>query len=210
MVSVGHDALDEQAVEKHAREVADKAGSIDVSLNAIAITHVQGIPLAELALADFALPISTYTRTHFLTATAVARRMVKQGSGVILTLSTPAARMASSVSAGFGVACAAVEGLSRQLAGELGPHGIRVICLRPDGIPEASRLGSHSREVFSRRAERMGNTLEQFLDAFSDGTLLKRSPTLAEVANVAVFMASDQASGMTGTVANVTCGSIVD
>jgi enoyl-[acyl-carrier-protein] reductase (NADH) len=42
------------------------------------------------------------------------------------------------------------------------------------------------------------------------GTLLGRLPTLAEVGNVAAFMASDRASAMTGTVANLTCGSIVD
>jgi 3-oxoacyl-[acyl-carrier protein] reductase len=59
-------------------------------------------------------------------------------------------------------------------------------------------------------ANRLGSTLDQFLDAFSDVTLLQRSPTLTEVANVAVFMASDQARAMTGTVANVTCSSIVD
>jgi enoyl-[acyl-carrier-protein] reductase (NADH) len=41
-------------------------------------------------------------------------------------------------------------------------------------------------------------------------TLLKRLPKLAEVANVAVLMASDYASAVTGAVANVTCGEIVD
>jgi 3-oxoacyl-[acyl-carrier protein] reductase len=53
-------------------------------------------------------------------------------------------------------------------------------------------------------------TLEEFVAFSAGGTLLKRFPTLAEVANVAAFMASDHASAMTGTVANITCGLIVD
>jgi 3-oxoacyl-[acyl-carrier protein] reductase len=63
----------------------------------------------------------------------------------------------------FGVACAGVEALSRQLAGELGPHDIRVICRRPDAIPETQNLGSHTRKVWSRAAGRTGMTLEQVL-----------------------------------------------
>ena len=53
-------------------------------------------------------------------------------------------------------------------------------------------------------------TREEF-QAFSEGmTLLGRLPTLAEVANVATFMASDRASAMTGTVANLSVGAIAD
>ena len=88
------DALDEAAVDRHADAVAAKAGGIDVSLNAVGIMHVQGTPFAELSLQDFEHPIAAYTRTNFLTAKAVSRHMVKRGSGVILTLSTPGSRMA--------------------------------------------------------------------------------------------------------------------
>ena len=136
------DALDERSVREHIDAVVDSAGSIDITFNAVGVDHIQGVPLVEMAAADYALPITTYALTHFLTATAAARYMIKQGSGVILTLSTPGALAADGVAGGFGVACAAVDGLSRQLAGELAPHGIRVVCLRPDGIPEAAEAGS--------------------------------------------------------------------
>jgi hypothetical protein len=102
-----------------------------------------------------------------------------------------------------------VGGLSRQLAGELGPYGIRVVCLRPNGIPEAIHAGSHSGQVFARRAEILGISLDQFVEGFADGTLLKRSATLADVANVAAFMGSDQAQAMTATTANISAGSVV-
>jgi 3-oxoacyl-[acyl-carrier protein] reductase len=147
---------------------------------------------------------------HFLTAKAVARHMVTQGSGVILTLSTPGSRMSGQGFLGYGVTCGAIETFSRILAGELGPHGIRVICLRPDAIPEAVAT-SHAREVFSGFAERAGTTVENMLaERARTGTLLKRFPTLAEVADFAAFVASDRAGAMTGAIANLTCGSLVD
>ena len=112
------DALDEQAVNKHADAVAAKAGGIDIALNAVGILHVQGTPFVELSFQDYAHPITAYTRTHFLTAKAVARHMVKQGSGVILTLSTPGSRMTGQGFMGYGVTCGAIETFSRILAGE--------------------------------------------------------------------------------------------
>jgi NAD(P)-dependent dehydrogenase (short-subunit alcohol dehydrogenase family) len=204
------DALDEKAVGKHADAVAAHAGSIDIALNAIGILHVQGPPFAELSFEDYAQPITAYTRTNFLTAKAISRYMVKQGSGVILTLSTPGSRMSGQGFLGYGVTCGAIETFSRILAGELGPSGIRVICLRPDAIPEALAT-SHARKVFSGFAERAGSTVEAMLaERARTGTLLGRFPTLAEVANYAAFVASDRASAMTGAIANLTCGSLVD
>ena len=205
------DALDEVAVERHADSVAAKAGGIDLALNALGIVHVQGTPLAELSARDFSHPIESYTRTNFITAKAVARHMAKRGSGVILCLSTPGSRMAGVGFLGYGVTCAAVEGFSRLLAAELGGQGIRVVCLRPDAIPEALTQGSHARQVFQGFAERAGTTVEAMLAARAgSGSLLKRFPTLAQVADYAAFVASDRAGAMTGAIANLSCGSLVD
>jgi NAD(P)-dependent dehydrogenase (short-subunit alcohol dehydrogenase family) len=111
---------------------------------------------------------------------------------------------------GNGVSSAAVEALSRHLAGELGAQGIRVVCIRPHAIPEAAAGGSHSREVFRPTAERAGVTVEQMLEGAAAGTLLKRLPTLDHIANTAVFLASGHAGAITGTVANLSCGFLVD
>jgi NAD(P)-dependent dehydrogenase (short-subunit alcohol dehydrogenase family) len=204
------DALDEKAVNKHVDSVAANAGNIDIAINAIGIVHVQGTPFTELSFEDFAHPIAAYTRTNFLTAKAVARHMVKQGFGTILTLSTPGSRMPGVGFLGYGVTCGAIETFSRILAGELGSSGIRVICLRPDAIPEAVNT-SHTRAVFSGIAERVGTTVEDMLaERARTNTLLKRLPTLTEVADFAAFVASDRASAMTGAIANLTCGSLVD
>jgi NAD(P)-dependent dehydrogenase (short-subunit alcohol dehydrogenase family) len=204
------DALDEGSVERHADAVAAKAGGIDIALNAVGVFYVQGTPFAELSLEDYAYPITVYTRTNFITAKAVARHMAPQGSGVILMLSTPASRMPGPRYMGHSVACAGVEAMTRHLAGELGPSGIRVICLRSHAIPEAVALGSHSRGVFGLVAERAGITVEEMLAGAAGGTLLRRLPALDEVARAAAFMASDGARAMTGAVANLTCGFLVD
>jgi enoyl-[acyl-carrier-protein] reductase (NADH) len=132
--------------------------------------------------------------------------MIQQGSGVILAITATPARVPVPNSGGFGVACAAIEGLCRQLAGEVGPQGIRVICLRSAGSPDAPG----AKEAFKLRAQEAGVTLEEVLKEASSGTLLRRLPTLAEVANAAALMASDQASAITGTITNLTCGLIVD
>ncbi|MGH9193733.1 MAG: SDR family NAD(P)-dependent oxidoreductase [Acidimicrobiales bacterium] len=206
------DALDEAAVRDHADAVAAQAG-IDVALNAIGIPHVQGTPFAELSLDDYLHPITAYCRTNFVTAQAVARHMVAQGSGVILTISTSGSRLAVPGAVGYvgyGTTCAAIEATTRILAAELGSSGIRVVCLMPEMIPEAGKMGSHSRAVFQPVAERLGLTLDEFFAAPADRTLLGRWPTLADVAEAAAFVASDRAAATTGTVVNLSAGSIVN
>ena len=126
--------------------------------------------------------------------------MVQRRSGVVLTLSASPARLAIALTGGFGVACAAIEGLTRTLAAELGPHGIRVVCLRPHRIGDT--VGS------SPDFPTMGQ--DEFRSFIEGMTLLKRLPTLDDVANTVAFLASDHAAAMSGAVANLTCGMSVD
>ena len=203
------DALDERAVDEHADAVAASAGGIDIALNAVGIPHVQGPSFAELSVEDYAHPIAAYTRTNFLTAKAVARHQVQQGSGVILTLSTSGSRLAGQGFLGYGVTCGAIETFSRILAGELGPSGIRVICLRPHAIPETVAT-SHVRELFDGFAQRADLTVEDWLAGHARSATLGRLPTLAEVADYAAFAASDRAGAMTGAIANLSAGFLVD
>lgn len=75
---------------------------------------------------------------------------------------------------GYGAACAAIEALTRHLAGELGPSGVRVVCLRPDAIPEDLARHSHSAGVFRKAAERAGLTIEAMLDSLAGRRLVSR------------------------------------
>jgi 3-oxoacyl-[acyl-carrier protein] reductase len=138
------DALDERSVEEHVGAVVARAGSIDVSFNAMGIRgELQGTPLVAISQEDFAAPILTGATGQFLTARAAARRMLEQRSGAILLLTATATWSQAALRmpipmGGFGVACAAIEGLARSLAGELGPRGIRVVCLRSEGVAEVA------------------------------------------------------------------------
>ncbi|MFT2817500.1 SDR family NAD(P)-dependent oxidoreductase [Leifsonia sp. A12D58] len=189
------DALDEQAVERHAAMVAESAGRIDVVFNAISVDPVQGTALIDLRLSDFLAPITSWVSSQFLTSRAAARYMLDQRSGVVLTLSASPARLAIGMTGGFGVASAAVEGLTRTLAAELGPRGVRVTCLRPHRIDETLSVADFPDE-----------DPDEFRKFLKGMTLTGTLPTLADVANTAVFLASDHAAAMTGTVVNLTLG----
>jgi len=113
--------------------------------------------------------------------------MMRRGSGVILVMA--GGREAIPSLGGAHVAWTALAGLCRQLACELGQHGIRVLWLLSPGSPVPGDDGA---------------------DPLAAGTLLNRRPTLDDVANVAVFLASDWASTMTATEVNITGGAVVD
>jgi NAD(P)-dependent dehydrogenase (short-subunit alcohol dehydrogenase family) len=200
------DALDEQAVDEHLATVVDQAGSIDVSFNAIGVPNPKDrAPLVDIDLERFSLPIATYTTSYFLTARLAARRMIPNGAGVIMTVTALPARTGTRVNGGYGPAHAAKEALTRDLSVELAPHGIRVVGLRPHGMPATSTM----REVFDVKAAN-GTTWEQFEEYLANSSHARRVMVVDEVAGMAAFMASDRASGMTGTTVNLTMGSLDD
>lgn len=196
------DAADEQAVEAHAADLAERAGRIDILFNAIGLQDVQGAPLTEMPVESFTRPVEVAARTQFLTARAVGRRMAQQGQGVLLTITaepTPVEDLG-----GFGAACGAIEGLWRGLAVELGPYGVRANVIRSAGSPDAAgvqaAVGLRVRDA----------PLEQLAGEFGSDTPLRRAALLAEVADVAAMLASDRASAMTAALVNVTCGAYID
>jgi NAD(P)-dependent dehydrogenase (short-subunit alcohol dehydrogenase family) len=201
------DALDDNAVAEHLGTVVERAAGVDVSFNAIGPGPApERKPLTELGADAFARPIAFYTRSNFITATAAARHMSGQGSGVIVTLTAVPGRLPANLIGGAAPAWAAVEALSRSLALELGPAGVRVVCLRSHAIPETPLIEAN----FATAAEAAGVGRDQFRAMLEQGTLLKRLPTLAEIADTAAFVASDRAGAMTATVANLSAGSITD
>ena len=188
------DALDEKAVDAYVDGVAKRAGHIDVSVNVIGLGDVQQ-PLTEISVEEFLQPIMNAMRTQFLTTRAVARHMVKRGSGVILHFGGDGPQTQPGLG-GFKIALDAIEGLRRQWAVELGPHGIRVVTLKTGGIPESIPVTNPERE--------------EIINNLLPSTLLKRAATLADVGNVAAWVASDQARTLTATEVNISCGAIVD
>src|SRR5918994_6991850 len=190
------DAIDEHAVDRHADAVAASAGGIDISFNLISVGDVQGTPLAEMPLEDFERPVMTAVRTQFLTSRAAARHMVRQGSGVLHTFGGYGDPVRDYYIGGFQIALNAIESLRRQLASELGPHGIRAVTLQTGGVPETIPQSFDGREAITER--------------IVGSTMLERAAMLDDVGNVATFAASDHARTMTATALNISCGAIVD
>jgi NAD(P)-dependent dehydrogenase (short-subunit alcohol dehydrogenase family) len=200
------DALDEQAIDAHVRDVVERAGRIDVSFNAVGIPDatIVGVPATELDAERFALPITAYTSSYFLTARLAARHMIPNESGTIMTVSALPAGTGTVLNGGYGPAMAAKEALTRDLSAELAPHGIRVVSLRPHGLPDTPTMHELHRLKFSSLP------YDQFEGFLAGTTHPKRVLALREVADVAAFLASDRASGMTGTTVNLTMGSTAD
>jgi NAD(P)-dependent dehydrogenase (short-subunit alcohol dehydrogenase family) len=188
------DALDEQAVNTYVDAVAERAGRLDISFNLVSYGDVQQ-PLTEISVEDFTRPITTAMRTHFLTTRAAARHMIRQGSGVILAFGGSGPHTLPGLG-GFKVALDALEGLRRQWACELGRHGVRVLTLKTGGVPETLP------ETFAGR--------DEIIAGIEQAALLNRTATLADVGNVAAFVASDRARTMTAATVNISCGAIMD
>ncbi|MFI6014167.1 SDR family NAD(P)-dependent oxidoreductase [Streptomyces sp. NPDC051243] len=188
------DAREGAAVDAFVDGVAAQAGRIDISFNAIGYGDVQK-PLMEISEADFLQPIVTATRSQFLTTRAAARHMIPRRTGVILAFGGGGPQTLPGLG-GFKIALDALEGLRRQWAIELGPHGIRVVTLKSGGVPETLPEGFPGRDAI--------------VDSLVGATQLGRAATLADVGDVAAFVASDRARTLTATDVNISCGAIVD
>ena len=196
------DALDERAVDEHARDVVSQAGSIDVSFNLITRGDVQGIPLVDMATDDLLRAVVNGLRTNFMTARAAARHMVEKGSGVILALDSGSAN-GSPMMGSTGPTDAATDTFIRNLAAEIGPRGVRVVGIWTAGLPETLSPESLAAVDSKFRDEAAFEGLIENLDQMR---MTRRSPELAEVAATAAFLASDKAGAITGTFVNVTSG----
>lgn len=186
------DALDEQAVEQHVRSVVEQAGSVDVSFNLTTRGDVQGTRLLDMNVDDFLQPTTTGLRSNFITARAASRHMVQKGSGVILMLTSGSGPAWTPPEfwpmGGTGPADAATESFMRYLASEVGPRGVRVNCLWTAGVVVEN------------------DPMDAAKDALKGMSMLRKRPTLAEVADTATFLASSRGSGITASIVNVTSG----
>ena len=192
------DGFDESGVAAHLEKMRQLAGSVDISYNGVEIPVVQNKPLTEIPLDDYVRPITQTAQTRFLTAKAAAKVMMEQRSGVILSISATPGGIGYPYTGGFAAANAVLESLSRNLASELGLYGIRVVNIRSGGSPDSA--------VFRNAIERFPAVMEGLLRGMEEDTMLKKLPPMADIANTAVFLASDMAASITGVTVDVTSG----
>jgi 3-oxoacyl-[acyl-carrier protein] reductase len=202
------DVLDKEAVEAFVASVVEQEQHVDISFCATS-THKpggeQGAALAELSYEDFSMPLIDYTKAQFLTANAAAAQMQTQKSGVIMAITAVPSQIPYPYTAGFGPAWAAVECMMRLFAAELGPQGIRTVVLHSAGSAEAEASIAKTLAVTNPE---LGKRAEAWGQRSNARNLLGKSPTLEEVGNMAVFMASDLAGSTTGTTVSLNAGMI--
>ena len=196
------DATDLTALDRYVSDVARRAGRVDAVFNGIGARPADlAYPsrIADLDLDGFLAPLRLIVGSQYLTARAAGLVMAEQGHGSVVTLSATLSGMAATHMAGISAACGAVEAMTRSLAGELGPSGVRVNCVRANAMPETRTI----METGAGQAAITGVPPDFGVPP------LGRPITLAETAATAAFLASDLASGTTGQTLTVCAGQFV-
>jgi NAD(P)-dependent dehydrogenase (short-subunit alcohol dehydrogenase family) len=173
---------------------------LDILVNNAGIAGVTK-RITEMTLAEWQEVIDINLTGAWLASRTAVPAMLKQGSGNILMISSGAGRRGYPLRAPYAASKWAMIGLTQTLAGELGTSGIRVNCICPGAI-----AGDRIERVIRARAEAMNLPYEQVKAAFTAMAAMNRMATEAEVARVAVFLASDAASAVTGQTINVDAG----
>lgn len=203
------DALDDAAINDYIDDIVRRTGRIDIMFNAVgprATEYRNGTHAVDLTVEEFMIPVTTVLKSQFVAARAAARHMVRQGSGVIIFLTGSPARAHVPGATAIGAAFGAIENFTGNLAIELGAAGVRVVCLRSSAMPDTRTI----QDTMGATTGTTNITTEQTAAMLADMTLLKMPPRTSDTAKAAVFLASDQARMMTGTVLNSSAGAVVD
>src|SRR5215470_462713 len=203
------DALDEAAVNKYIDGIAKETGGIDIVFNAVgpqAQDYGNGKNAVDLAIEEFMVPLTTVLKSQFITARAAARHMVKQHSGVIIFLTGSPVRGHLTGATAIGAAFGAIESLTENLAVEVSPTGVRVVCLRTTANTDSRTI----LQTIDALASRMKITKDQVIVQIANVNFLKVPASVSDTARAAVLLASDRARMMTGTVVNATAGAALD
>lgn len=203
------DALDDLEVNEYIAGIVKQAGSIDMVFNAtgpLVSSYGNGKTAVELTVEEFMVPLTTIVKSQFITARAAARHMLKQHSGVILFLTGSPARGHVQGATAIGAAFGAIESLSENMAVELSPSGVRVVCLRTTANVDSRTI----QQTVEALAGKMKVPIDQMMANIASLNFLKVPATVSDTAKAAAFLASDRARMITGTVLNSTAGAAAD
>lgn len=197
-IALGVEALTYQGDVSHYQEMEDmmkavmeKFGRIDVLVNNSGITKDQ--LLLKMDSESFMDVIDVNLKGTFNTIKAVSRIMMKQKSGVIINMSSVIGEIGNAGQANYAASKAGVLGLTKSIAKEFAPRHIRVNAIAPGFI------ATDMTDVLNEQ------TKENILQAIP----LKSLGEAEDVANVAYFLASDDAKYITGQVINIDGGMVM-
>jgi len=200
-VAVTTDVTDEAQVEAMVDAAIDGYGRVDVLMNNAAQPGTD-LHIWEQTLDNWNATIAIDVTAAMLCSREVLRKsMIERRSGSIVNVSSTASWQGIPRKSHYGVAKAGLRTLTKVVAREVGPHGIRVNCLVPGGI-QTDLL----RNYWKRIAGEQGVTWEEIRDRGARSLALQRVATPEEVAAAALFFASDDSSAITGQSLTVDCG----
>lgn len=191
------DALSPDAVEAYLATIAATA-TVDIVFNGIGVAPTEsGYPARSLdqELDSFLGPMRMTVGSQFLTAREAARHMSKRGTGSIILISSALSRLSIPHQAGTSAASAAVEAMTRSLAAEFGPSGIRVNCVQGSAMPQTRTI----RETRAGHA-RLAGTATATPAPVPASNSLGRPLTVNDTAGAVTFLASSLAAGLCGQV----------
>jgi NAD(P)-dependent dehydrogenase (short-subunit alcohol dehydrogenase family) len=203
------DALDEAAVSDYLTSISERSGSVDIVYNAtgpLVGEYGNGKLAAQLSVEEFMLPAMTVLKSNFITARAAACQMMNQRSGVILFVTGSVARGHTPGATAIGAAFGGIETLTENLAIEVGPSGVRVVCLRTLANTDSRTI----QQTMGFLTGALNITMDQAIAQIENSNFLKRTAGVADTAKAATFLVSDSARMMTGTVMNATAGAALD
>lgn len=186
------DVTDEAALDAWLDAGLAQLGGCDVLVNNAGIAGQAG-PIEDLDLAQWKTCLAVNLDAQMLTCRRIAPVMKKQGSGVITNLSSTSGLYAVPFRAPYVAAKWAVIGLTKTIATELGPFGIRCNAICPGAVS-----GDRMDRVLSAEAKARGTTPQEVYDDYASGTSLRRFAEPEEIAKLCLFLSSEAAAFISG------------
>ncbi|MBN1123109.1 MAG: sorbitol-6-phosphate dehydrogenase [Anaerolineae bacterium] len=200
-IGVQVDVTDEAQVEAMVRRAVEAFGSLDILVSNAGILIAEAID--EFPAEKWQAVINVNLVGYMLCAKHASRVMKEQQSGAIIQINSKSGKKGSYKNSAYAAAKFGGIGLTQSIALELAEFGVRVNAICPGNLLD-SPLWVNS--LYSQYAKNLGITEEEVRQKYIDQVPMKRGCTYEDVCNVVVFLASDQASYMTGQAINVTGG----
>lgn len=203
------DTAVEESVNSYIDAIVDGGRKIDLILDVsgpLAAEYGNGKRSVDLMVEEFMLPLTKMVRSRFITARAAARHMVREQSGVIVFVTGSPARGHTSGASAIGAAFGAIENLVENLAFEISPLGVRVVCVRTVANTDSRTI----RDTMSLAASRLNIPEHEISARFAQANLLRKPASVHDTANAVVMVASDRGRMLTGTTINATAGATLD
>jgi rhamnulose-1-phosphate aldolase/alcohol dehydrogenase len=202
-IGLGMDVTQEASVRAAFEETVLRWGGLDVLVSNAGIAH--SAPVERMALADWERSFAVNATGHFLVAREAMRVLIRQGiGGSLVFVATKNVMSPGKDFAAYSAAKAAEAQLAKVLALEGAPHGIRSNIVNPDAVFQDSKLWSE--EIRRERAAAQGIGVDQIEDFYRRRNLLGARILPEDVAQAALFFASDRSAKTTGCTLTVDGG----